>query len=68
LVHKILTMEVLRALKDVEGVEKAEMVYGHYDIVDRVERDSVDSKRIITKRIRPIKKVATTTTMMAAKA
>jgi DNA-binding Lrp family transcriptional regulator len=62
-------MEVLGALKKVKGVEEAEMVYGLYDIVVRVEGDSVSSiKRIITKRIRTIKKVATTTTMMVEKA
>lgn len=45
------------------------MVYGLYDIVDRVERDSVSRiKRITTKRIRAIKKVTTTTEMMVAKA
>jgi DNA-binding Lrp family transcriptional regulator len=62
-------VEVLKALKKVKGVEEVEMVYGLYDIVAKVEGDSTSSlKSIITKRIRALNKVATTTTMMAVKA
>ena len=62
-------VEALKALKKVEGVKEAEMVYGLYDIVVEVEGDSISNlKRIITERIRLIDNVATTTTMMAAKA
>jgi DNA-binding Lrp family transcriptional regulator len=60
---------VFKALKKVKGVKEVEMVYGLYDIVAKVEEDSISSlKSIITKRIRAINNVATTTTMMAVKA
>ena len=57
-------VEVLKSLK-VEGVVEAEMIYGIYDVVVKVEADSVEKlKRIITRRIRRIRNVATTTTMI----
>ena len=60
---------VLEALKAIEGVEEAEMVYGLYDIIVKVKGDSVRSlKKIITENIRKINKVTTTTTMMVEKA
>ena len=62
-------VEVLEALKKIEGVKEAEMIYGLYDIIAKVEGDSVSSlKRIITERIRVVNNVSTTTTMMAIKA
>jgi len=62
-------VEVLEALKKIEGVKEAEMIYGLYDIIAKVEGDSVSSlRRIITERIRVINNVSTTTTMMAIKA
>jgi DNA-binding Lrp family transcriptional regulator len=62
-------LKVFKALKKVKGVKEVEMVYGLYDIVAKVEEDSISSlKSIITKRIRAINNVATTTTMMAVKA
>jgi DNA-binding Lrp family transcriptional regulator len=57
--------EVLKALKAVEGVEEAEMVYGTYDIIVKVKGDSIDSlKKIITGHIRTINNVRATITMM----
>ena len=62
-------VKVLEALKKIQGVREAAMVYGLYDIVAKVEGDSISSlKRIITRRIRLVNNVATTTTMMAVKA
>jgi DNA-binding Lrp family transcriptional regulator len=61
--------EVLKVLKAIEGVEEAEMVYGLYDIVVKVEGDSIDSiKKIITERIRTISKVKSAITMIVIKA
>jgi len=34
--------DVLKALRDVEGVKEAYSVYGVYDIVAKVEADSMD--------------------------
>lgn len=61
--------EVLEALKTVEGVEEAKMVYGIYDIVVKVKGNSIKSlKQIITENIRTINKVTTAITMMVVKA
>ena len=62
-------VEVLKSLKKVDGVVEAEMIYGIYDIVVKVEADSIERlKRIITQNIRKIRYVATTTTMIVEKA
>ncbi len=58
-------VEVLKEVKAVEGVEEAQMVYGVYDIVAKVNGESMDKlKQIITEHIRRIDKVRTTLTMM----
>ena len=62
-------VEVLKALKSVEGVVEAEMIYGIYDIIVKIEADSIEGlKSIITQYIRKIENVATTTTMIVEKA
>ncbi len=62
-------VEVAKALKSVEGVLEAEIIYGIYDIIVKVEANSVEGlKRIITQYIRKIENVATTTTMIVEKA
>ena len=62
-------VEVFEEFKVVEGVEEAEMVYGIYDIIVKVKAGSIESlKKIITQKIRKIKKVTTTTTMIVEKA
>ncbi len=58
-------VEVLKEVRAVEGVEEAQMVYGVYDIVAKVNGETMDKlKRIITEHIRRIDKVRTTLTMM----
>lgn len=62
-------VEVLKSLKAVEGVVEAEMIYGIYDIVVKVEAGSIDGlKEVITRNIRKIKNVITATTMIVEKA
>ncbi len=62
-------VEVLKSLRSVAGVVEAEMIYGIYDIVVKVEADSIEGlKRIITQYIRKIRNVATTTTIIVGKA
>ena len=55
---------VLEALKKVRGVKEAYLVYGTYDIVVKIETDTMDSlKDLVTRRIRRIDAVRTTLTM-----
>lgn len=57
--------DVLKEVKQVEGVEEASAVYGVYDIVARVKADAMDKlKEIVTWRIRKLDKVRSTLTMI----
>ena len=57
--------EVLNALKKVEGVEEAYVVYGVYDIVAKIRAESMDKLReIVTWKIRRLNKVRSTLTMV----
>ncbi len=57
--------EILSALRKMENVKEAYGVYGVYDIVARVEADSLDQlKEIITWKIRRLDKVRSTLTMI----
>ncbi|GAG54467.1 unnamed protein product [marine sediment metagenome] len=59
-------VEVLKEVKAVDGVEEAEMVHGVYDIVARVNVDTLDKlKHIISNQIRRINKVKSTQTLLA---
>ena len=59
--------EVLAALRKIGDVKEAYFVYGVYDIVARVESDSMDRlKDVVTWNIRRLNKVRSTLTMMAA--
>ena len=57
--------EVLKALRQVEGVEEAYIVYGVYDIVAKVRAESMDKLReIVTWKIRRLNRVRSTLTMV----
>ena len=57
-------VEVLRDLRQVEGVEEAFAVSGVYDIVVRVKAGTVDQlKEIVAGRIRKLNNVRATLTM-----
>ena len=57
--------DVLKKLKDVEGVDEAFAVYGVYDIIARVKADSMDKlKEIVTWKVRRLDKVRSTLTMI----
>ena len=59
--------EVVRALKNVEGVESAFNLWGVYDIIARVNADSMDGlSRIINNGIDKIGKVHSKLTMIIA--
>jgi len=55
--------EVLKRLRDVPEVKEAYFVYGVYDIVAKVETDSMDRlKEVITWKVRRLDKIRSTLT------
>jgi len=57
--------EVLKDLKGLEEVEEAHIVYGVYDIVAKVTAEDINKLRdIVTMKIRKMKKIMSTTTMV----
>lgn len=61
------TMEdVLRILKKISNVKEAHMVYGVYDIIIKVEAETMGMlKEILSLKIRNIDKIMSTLTMIA---
>jgi len=56
--------EVLEAVRGVEGVVEAYAVYGLYDIIAKIEAESVDKiKEIVTWQVRRLDGVRATVTM-----
>ena len=57
-------MEVLKALLEIDIVKEAKGTFGYYDILVKIEADSEkEIEKIITKKIRKVKNVNTTTTL-----
>lgn len=57
--------EVVGELRKIEHVKESYVVYGVYDIVAKVEADSMDKlKEIVTWKIRRLDKVRSTLTMI----
>jgi DNA-binding Lrp family transcriptional regulator len=57
--------EVLQELRKLSNVKESYVVYGVYDIVAKVEADSMDKlKEIVTWKIRRLDKVRSTLTMI----
>ncbi len=57
--------DVVKRLRDVPEVKEAYSVYGVYDVVAKVETDSMDRlKEVITSKIRGLDKVRSTLTTM----
>jgi DNA-binding Lrp family transcriptional regulator len=58
--------EVLKELKEIEGVQEAYFVYGVYDIIVKVQADSMGKlKDIVSFKIRRLDKVRSTLTLVA---
>ncbi len=58
-------VDVLKAIRKIEGVVEAFAVYGAYDIAARVQADTIEKlDEIITGKIRKIENVKSTLTMM----
>ena len=57
-------MEVLTDLLKIQFVKEAKGTFGYYDILVKIEADSErEIEKIITKKIRKVKNVNTTTTL-----
>ena len=57
-------MEVLSELLKIEFVKEAKGTFGYYDILVKIEAESEkEIEKIITKKIRKVKNVNTTTTL-----
>lgn len=57
--------EVLGDIKKLEGVNEAYYSYGVYDIISKVEADTMEKLReIVTKKMRAISKVRSTLTLI----
>ena len=57
--------ELLKDLKKIENVKEAYSVYGVYDIIVKVEADTMERlKEIVTWKIRRLDKVRSTLTMV----
>ena len=57
-------MEVLSDLLKIQFVKEAKGTFGYYDILVKIEADSEkEIEKIITKKIRKVKNVNTTTTL-----
>ena len=61
--------DLLKKLKDIANVKEVYVVYGVYDIVARVEADTMEKvKETITWHIRRLDKVRSTLTMIVVEA
>ena len=57
--------EVAKAVRAVEGVDEAEMVFGNYDVVAKVKVETMEElKKIIAYKIRRIEKVLATQSIL----
>ena len=57
--------EVMKQMKMIDEIKEAHLVYGIYDIIARIEADSVeDLKNVISWKVRRLNKVRSTITMI----
>ncbi len=55
--------EVLKALRSIENVKEAYLVYGVYDLVAKIEAETMDKlKELVTWKVRRLDKVRSTLT------
>jgi len=57
--------ELMKALKEIKGVEEAFPVYGVYDIIVRTRADTMDKLKETHDKIRKLQRVRQTLTMIA---
>jgi DNA-binding Lrp family transcriptional regulator len=57
--------QVLTAIRSLDGTEEAYVAYGVYDLVIRVKADSMEKlKEVVTHKLRTIKNVRSTLTLI----
>ena len=57
--------EVLRDLRKIEGVEEAYFSYGVYDVIIKIQADTMENlKDMVTRRVRGLEKVRSTLTLI----
>ncbi|MEM0043268.1 MAG: Lrp/AsnC ligand binding domain-containing protein [Sulfolobales archaeon] len=57
--------EIINSLKNYDEIKELYLVYGVYDIVARIEADSIEKlKEVVADKIRKIPKVKSTLTMI----
>jgi len=57
--------EALKQLRKIENVKEAYSIYGVYDIVAKVEAETIDKlKEVVTSKVRKLRWVRSTLTMM----
>ena len=60
-------IELIKELQDIPSVTEAHLIYGNYDIILKMQGESMDQlKEIITAKIRRNDKVRSTLTMVVA--
>jgi len=60
--------EVVKELRKVEHVKEAYLVYGVYDIIAKVEAETMNKlKEVIASKVRRVNKISSTLTMMVTK-
>jgi DNA-binding Lrp family transcriptional regulator len=64
-VGKGLESEILGALKKIDAVEEAYMIYGVHDVVAKVKANTMGKLKEIVASLRRLDKVGSTITMMA---
>ncbi|MCP8308578.1 MAG: Lrp/AsnC ligand binding domain-containing protein [archaeon] len=61
--------ELVKALKKIENVREVYVVYGVYDIIAKIDADSMEKvKETVTWKIRRLDKVRSTLTMIVVEA
>ncbi len=59
--------DVLKSLREVPEVKESYFVYGVYDIVAKIETDSMDRlKEVITRKVRGLDKIRSTLTTIVS--
>ncbi|MCL4343840.1 MAG: Lrp/AsnC ligand binding domain-containing protein [Nitrososphaerota archaeon] len=57
--------DVLKELKNISGINEAYLVYGVYDIIAKVEAETMEQvKEVITWKVRRLEKVRSTLSMI----
>lgn len=60
-------VEILKSLREVQEVKESYFVYGVYDIVAKIETDTMDKlKEVITWKVRRLDKIRSTLTTIVS--